>query len=74
MSGDGLPTSSDPYQMLATDENGNSVWEQRTHYIGVGRAVVLLEQTFDFDPSVYIESYVMENLVAGDNTLSQLME
>lgn len=50
--GSGLPSVSAPHQMLVTDADGKTVWEERTHYKEKGALYIIPEST-----AIYYEEY-----------------
>ena len=58
--GSGLPETSDPYQQLVTDADGNAVWEDKPFYEEIVEGDVLPETTVAFDPDAGGMGYVTE--------------
>ena len=58
---DTAPTTTDPNMQLVTDSNGNTVWQERTHYEGdLIESVVIAETTHDFTEDQFW--YAMDEL------------
>lgn len=53
-SGGGLPSGGTAHQMLVTDADGNTVWEDRTHYHEIINKEILSEYTYSADDQVEV--------------------
>lgn len=51
---------SGPYQMLVSDKDGNTIWEERTHYSYIGRATILPE--VDYSIIDYVGNTLSQNI------------
>lgn len=67
-----LPSTNEPNTALVTDAKGTYVWEERTHYVGVGRATVMPETAVDVDGSVEISSYMEGAIEDGEKYIVTL--
>lgn len=61
---------SGPYQMLVSDNDGNTVWEERTHYPYIGRKEVLPELDYSTlgDGTTFVVTEYMKDTIEVDKT------
>lgn len=52
--GSGLPATTDPHQMLVTDSDGKTAWEERTHYYAVKTDEALTQYAYNAEDAINV--------------------